>query len=123
MLKRITGADIALLFLLLALGAGTYLWGIRTAVGGSTVRIRVDGELFGTYPLSVDRTVVIEQNGHRNEVLIENGTVRMQYSDCANQICVHEGAVSTTNRSIICLPNRVVVEITGSEEDFDVIAQ
>ena len=53
------------------------------------------------YRVPSDRSIVIEQNGHRNEVLIENGTVRMQYSDCANQICVHEGAVSMTNRSIL----------------------
>lgn len=47
----------------------------------------------------------------------------MSYSDCKNQICVEDGKISRTNQSIVCLPNKVVVEITGGEEEFDAVAQ
>ena len=126
MRKYITRADIALFVFFILLGTGMTVYSAGLAArsgGGSTVRITVDGELYGTYPLSRDNTIVIEQNGHHNEVLIENGSVRMKNADCANQICVNDGAISKTNQSIICLPNRVMVEITGGEEEFDVIAQ
>ena len=46
----------------------------------------------------------------------------MTYSDCRNQICVNDGSISQTNQSIVCLPNRVVIEITGKEEKYDAIS-
>ena len=48
----------------------------------------------------------------------------MVYSDCANQICVNTGAVSLAGESIVCLPNRVMVEILAGSEggEVDVVA-
>ncbi len=121
--KYITKADIVLLAALIAFGLAAAYISVRPRGEGACVRITVNGELYGTYPLTDDRTVVIEQNGHHNEVQIHGGTARMLYSDCKNQICVNTGAISGTNQTIVCLPNRVLVEIIGGEEEFDVITK
>ena len=45
-------------------------------------------------------------------VMVIDGTkVYMESADCPNQICVHHGAISHTGETIVCLPNRVVIEI------------
>ena len=41
----------------------------------------------------------------------------MTFSDCRNQICVESGAISQTKDTIVCLPNKVVIEITGGSGD------
>ncbi|MGN0721820.1 MAG: NusG domain II-containing protein, partial [Anaerovoracaceae bacterium] len=61
-----------------------------------------------------------------NHITIKDGQVSMSYSTCRNQVCVNTGAISQTKDAIVCLPNRVVVEIISSEEgkggDADVIS-
>jgi len=39
--------------------------------------------------------------------------VSMTYSTCKNQVCVNTGAISQTRDAIVCLPNKIVVEIVG----------
>lgn len=82
--------------------------------------------LFGTIKRKGKR-VVIKQNDtvvysgllskdgevslKRNTVKIENGVVFMKSADCKNQICVKTGKISKSGETIICLPNKVIVEI------------
>lgn len=44
-------------------------------------------------------------------LIISDGKADMESADCPNQICVHHGAISHTGETIVCLPNRVVIEI------------
>jgi len=45
-------------------------------------------------------------------VMVIDGTkVYMESADCPNQICVHHSSISHKGETIICLPNRVVIEI------------
>lgn len=89
--------------------------------GEHHIQITVDGELFGTYDLTVDQTIEI---GSTNRVVIENGEARMEQADCPDQVCVNHRAIRRNGESIICLPNRVVVTVESSEESgLDGIAQ
>jgi hypothetical protein len=44
-------------------------------------------------------------------LVISDGKADMESADCPNQICVHHSAISHTGETIVCLPNRVVIEI------------
>ena len=44
-------------------------------------------------------------------LFIENGKANMESADCPNQICVHHSAISLNGETIVCLPNRVVIEV------------
>jgi len=87
--------------------------------GGSVVRVYVGEELYEEASLYMDRIIVIEQSdGCRNEVCIEKGKVYMAFSTCENQNCVNQGEMTPDNIAsralsnwIICLPNRVTVEL------------
>ncbi len=119
-------ADIFLLIGLIVLGLGTGFLTFSGSVTGSKVSVTVDGKPYGIYSLSEDQTIEIDRGGHVNHITIKDGTVQMSYSSCKNQRCVHEGAISRTKDSIVCLPNKVVVEILGDKNsggDVDVISQ
>lgn len=81
--------------------------------GAGKVTIKVNGELKGTYSLSEDQE--IEINGGTNVLQIKNGRADMTEADCPDQLCVNQRAVSRQGESIICLPNKVVVEVESSE--------
>lgn len=104
-------ADIILLIILVVLGLGASFLSVYGKTAGDQVRVSVDGEVYGIYHLNQNQEIDVAQNGHTNHITIKDGTVSMSYSDCRNQICVHTGAISETKDSIVCLPNRVVVEI------------
>ena len=121
MTKIIRKADLILFVILLLLGAGLSVFSYaagRDAAG--SVVITVAGEVYGTYDLATDREIVIERDGHTNKVIINQGRVQMESASCHNQLCVNQGEIDRAGEAIICLPNRVVVRITGKEADVDV---
>lgn len=88
---------------------------------GGRVIVSVDGEEYGTYSLSEERTVRI---GDTNRLAIKNGAVEMEWADCPDQICVHHTEISRNGESIICLPNEVVVTIeSGRPSEVDAVTQ
>lgn len=116
-------ADIILAVLLIVAGlASSYAF---TAGGerGQMVRISVRGETYATYSLAEDRTVTIDRNGHINKITIKDGAVSMTFSDCRGQDCIRQGKITKTSQSIVCLPNKVVVEIQGENQEYDAISK
>lgn len=81
--------------------------------GAGKVTVKVNGKLEGTYSLSEDQEIKI--NGGTNVLQIKNGKADMVEADCPDQLCVHQRAVSRQGESIICLPNKVVIEVESSE--------
>ena len=123
MLKIIRKADIVLFIVLILFGAALAVPAFLWRDSGSVVKITVNGKEFGTYSLSEDKEIVIEKGGHTNKVVIEGGKVRMDYSTCKNQICVHTGKISRSHQSIVCLPKRVSVTIEGKGgEEYDAVS-
>ena len=106
--------------LLLAL---TLLMRPMTAVEEDMVIITVDGKEYTRVPLSKPQTVTISQaSGSVNVVEVSSRGAVMVSSTCDNQLCVHMGEVTVDNwefrpnqQFIICLPNRVSVELAVTE--------
>ncbi|MGN0659384.1 MAG: NusG domain II-containing protein [Emergencia sp.] len=117
MRKYFKKADIVLLILLLAAGTAGSALILAGSSAGQKVTVTVDGQLYGTYSLDEDREIEVKQDGHINKITIKDGSVQMSYSDCKNQICVKDGKISRTSESLVCLPNRVMIEISGGKED------
>ena len=83
-----------------------------------SVLIFQDGRLIDELSLSKDETVTIEGN-YINTVVIRNGRVSIAASTCPGEDCVHSGWIDSAGRSIVCLPNRVEVRISGNSDiDF-----
>ncbi len=123
MFKIIKKADIILFLILLVFGIALSLLSFANAETGKTVEVSVDGKLYGTYLLSENQTIEIKQKDSINKITIKDGYVQMSYSSCKNQVCVHDGKISKTNQSIVCLPNRVMIQITGGKEEFDAVTK
>lgn len=116
-------ADVILAVCLVAAGlAVSYVFSTGQETGQLVV-ISAGGREYASYSLLEDREATIDQNGHINKITIKGGHVSMAFSDCANQNCVRQGEISDPSQSIVCLPNKVVVEIQGGNEEFDAIAK
>lgn len=112
-MKILRKTDICLIvfFILLAICLPFILNAYFSNAQGDTVRIEVDNELYATYPLNVDATYVIQVNDRSNTLLVQNGVAKMIDANCSDKLCIHQAGISTDNRVIVCLPNKVIVEI------------
>ena len=109
-------ADIVLIISLIILGIILTVIPLFGNSNGDKVIIYVEGGIYGTYSLSKNQTIVIEQNGNYNRVEIKDDKVQMMESSCDNQVCVMQGPIGTHYLPTICLPNKVVVEVLEGEE-------
>ena len=81
--------------------------------------IYVGNEEYARVPVGDKQTITIDQgNGKVNVIEITERGAVMHSSTCANQDCIHEGEVTLDNYNnrvlnnwIICLPNKVSVEL------------
>ena len=108
------------------------------AGAGAKVIVESGGGLYGQYPLSEDRTLVVPspkqiaadapasnsddpasaQYDYYNVVVISGGSVSVTEASCKNQVCVRHGSISRPGESIVCLPNRLIVRIeNGASEE------
>ncbi|MDO4618261.1 MAG: NusG domain II-containing protein [Clostridia bacterium] len=105
--------DLILIFAVVAVSCALMLF-FNFPKDTDTIKINVDGEFFGEYPLSENREINI--NG-TNTVKIENGEAYMLSATCPDKLCMHQGKIGKTGKSIICLPNRVSLESSSSQID------
>lgn len=75
---------------------------------GNLVSIQVDGAENGTYDLGTDQVIEI---GETNRLEIREGKAAMVYADCPDQLCVQTASICEVHELIVCMPNRVVVEV------------
>ena len=62
------------------------------------LKITVDGKQYGTYSLSKDRTIEINDT---NICEIKDGKVTMTEADCPDKLCIHQKAISTKGGTIV----------------------
>ena len=92
---------------------------------GSYAVIMVDGVEIQRLSLDDDTEFSIQGfNGGKNLLEIKDGECFMKEADCPDGLCIHQGKISKSNQSIICLPHRVVITVEGNkDESLDAIAR
>ena len=92
---------------------------------GKTAVITLDGEVIDEVDLSkVKMPYTIEaESKHRNTIEIERGRICVSHADCPDQVCVETGWIEDGSKPIVCLPNRLVIEIKGDGVAADITAK
>ena len=70
------------------------------------VIISQNNEIVYEGKISEDKQIKLQNN----VVVIKNGEVFMEEANCKNQICVKHKKIKRSGESIICLPNKVIIE-------------
>ena len=117
--------DKILIAVILLLGAITWMIIAFTKQEGSKVRVTVDGKEYKEFNLKQDTTYTVElENGEWNTFMIKDGHVDMTEASCPDKLCVNHSDISYNHETIVCLPNKVVLQIIdGEENDVDAVAK
>ncbi|MGI6141712.1 MAG: NusG domain II-containing protein [Caldicoprobacterales bacterium] len=117
---RIGDALVYLFILLLIAASFAGLYQMGRGVVNNQVKVEVDGEIWGTYNIPAkgdERVVRIDAGDNRyNIMIIADSGVLIREANCPDQICVNWGNISRPGQTIVCLPHKVVISITGEQE-------
>lgn len=115
--RRRSRCDLILIgaILLIALAAALVTFLMKSE--GDTVSVTVDGKLYGEFPLSVNTEVTVESPLGYNILIIEDGVAYIREASCPDGICSSHRPVKNDGESIICLPNKMVLEIRCQREE------
>lgn len=112
-----------LLLALVVAGSCAFLLLRPTHVDRPVARITLDGEVME----EIDLTAVAESYtfivdgpaGFSNTVQVLPGQIRVKEAGCPDQVCVNQGYIHDSTAPIVCLPNKLVIEIIGGGDGLD----
>ncbi len=119
--------DIILAAVILIIAAAGLLFVKFTKVTGNNVIVKINGVETAAFSLDEDISYEIKtgkNNENINVLVIKEGKAFITEADCPDGICKEYRPISYVGETIVCLPHKVVIEITGdnTEMSLDAIA-
>ena len=112
--NRFLIAAVVTVFALSVLGAVLMSGG---SSGNLTVTVCKDGK--EVYNARLDEPTEIDVGGC--VVSVTSDGVCIKEADCPDRLCVGQGRITKAGQSVICLPNRVSVYLTGEKAEVDAV--
>jgi hypothetical protein len=116
---KATYYDYLLAAVIVILSASPLLSFVKPSGAPSKAVIYRNNTAIGQIELKDDAVI----NVGEMQIEVKGKKVRVLKTDCPNKICKHAGWISSPGQSLICLPNKVVVEIPVDHKNgkYDVI--
>ena len=109
-------------YLVIALGLLLVVYLFKTlwhSEHAAKIQIRQGNQIVATLSLNQDRLMDVAGPLGVSKIEIKQGKVRFLSSPCTNQYCVHQGWLNHAGQAAICLPNRVSLELLGTQKSYD----
>ena len=90
----------------------------------SVAHVYYDNQLVASLDLNVDDTVTLQQSKYQYlladlEVEVKDGRVRISKETSPNNICSKQGWTDSSTKPLVCLPNKVYVQIESETQQND----
>lgn len=130
-MKLIKKMDIVIIIILLTISFIPYIMlkNYQSGYnGGKYTVISIDGKEQKRVELTdgLDEEFMLESSYGINKVVIHDGKIGIVEANCKDEICIKEGIIGKVGERIVCLPNRLIIEIVGEQknsEEEDVISR
>lgn len=111
-------SDIKLIIVLFIIIGCVFIFINVTKEDGSMAEVYYEDEKILTIDLNIDREYVID--GELGDVVLEvkNRKIRVKEENSPKHICSKEGFIGDSSRTLICLPNKIIIKIVG-DNDID----
>ena len=114
--RFIKKADIALIAVILCVGAALLIWRFLPSNGKTEAVIYAGGEVYRRVTLDKSADITITPDTDPKVVIkIKDGAVWFEDADCRDKLCVKSGKLTRPGDTAACLPAGVVIrlELTG----------
>lgn len=109
-------SDIRLIIVLLVFIMGMFIVMNATEEVGMIAEVYYEDKLMLSVDLSVDGEYIVD--GELGDVVLEvkDNKIRVKSETSPRNICSKEGFIGDSSRTLICLPNKIIVKIVGDNE-------
>ncbi|MEW6755629.1 MAG: NusG domain II-containing protein [Candidatus Latescibacterota bacterium] len=111
--RLLTRADRILILAVLAAAALALVYQAGGTRPGAVAVVQIDGRTVGRHSLDRADTVTVVGRLGPSRLVVGPEGARILQAPCAGQVCVRRGWVRQGGDVVVCLPNRVVVRISG----------
>ncbi len=119
-LYRVSITDVLVMITAVLIGIGLLINQLHTKPSNqSFVDVIENNHLKYHVPLSTPTHLSLKTM----EIEILGKQVRVIHSTCSQKICQHTGWISRPGQLLVCAPNRILIQITGTSSYSDVSAE
>lgn len=124
-MKKLTKGDKILIAIIIIVNVAA-LFFIKNAAfnyDAKYVSIQVNGKEIKKITFdsqTVGKQIPIKTEYGYNLLEIDDGRVRVIEADCPDKLDVKQGYISKVGEVIVCLPNKLVIEIKGASTETDI---
>lgn len=111
--QQLSWGDRVLVLAVLALCAGFLPW-LQSGQPGRAAMVFLENQLVATLPLAQETEYAVWGPLGQTIVQIQGGRLRVLRDPGPQQLCVLQGWISRQGETLVCLPNRVVIQIPGN---------
>lgn len=118
---RLKKGDFAIVIVLVVVALG---WFIKDFIWSDDINkqavIKVDSQIYDTIPLDISNEhkeipLKLPDNNYVH-IVMEKDNIWVEDASCPDKVCVKTGTITKSGQSIVCLPNKTVVYIEGTEK-------
>ncbi len=117
--------DFIVIGIIIFIAGGIFFATGKSVSSSDTIAVvMVDGKEYGRYYLEDMKQEVVEIKTEygRNVLHFEDGSVHIHEADCNDKTCLKMGSISKPGEMIICLPNRLLIEVISNDsEELDMM--
>ena len=109
--------DVYLASAMLIIALVWFLFTNISVKSGDTLIVTKDNDTVGSYSLSEDGVYSVKDEDKTLLLFeIRNGSVNVLSASCPDKLCVHQKSISKNDELIVCLPNKIVLEINSNQK-------
>jgi hypothetical protein len=106
------------LILLIALG---FMWSNWVLSQGEYIEIYRDRSIVFKGTLEEQRQLQIQGKLGETKIEIKDRKIWVSNAPCPHGTCMKVGKISRTGEVIVCVPNRILIRISGTQHDVDAV--
>ena len=116
-MRLFTPADILIILLLALIGYFAIFLSHKNEFGNPMAFIQIDNVTEYEVDLQKNQIILLNQFSPAVKVEVRNKSIGISKNDCAQRICIRMGFISHVGQMVVCVPKKILIYISGSNED------
>lgn len=117
----ITRGDLVVIVVAVLLISGVFFSFWQQEGHGAEAVVMVNGKRWARLNLFNNQDIYAPGPLGTSHIQVRDGQIRFVDSPCPNKLCVHSGWLSQGGENATCLPNKISVQVLGTDTRFDSI--
>ena len=109
--KKINKHELILILVIVIISSIFILINNLTSKKGNIAKVYYDSKLIKTIDLNKNDTYIVKGYNGDVKIVVKDNKIKVDEENSPKHLCSKQGYISKSYETIICLPNKIVIEI------------